>query len=408
MSQEINNREYRQKVIRDLLHQLHEGKSVEEVKAQFERAFTGVSATEISEAEQALIDGGLEVKEVQRLCDVHAAVFKGSIEDIHRQEDLSKIPGHPVHTLLAENRAVQTLIETQIRPALVSGASVQTLSDLLVKLQSVGVHYSKKENLLFPYLEKRGITAPPKVMWGVDDEIRAIVKSALTLTSFGTTSRESLNLSIEEALNKIEDMVFKEENILIPMLLDNLDAQQWQSIAEQSDQIGYCLIDPPAPFRQSAAEVKAAVQAEALPSAPDVSAAVGDVVLQTGALSIKELTAMLNTMPVDITFVDKDDTVAYFSEAKERIFPRTKSIIGRKVVNCHPPASVHIVEGIVRDLKSGKKDHEDFWIKMKDATVYIRYFAVRDDAGEFLGTLEVTQNIAPIQAITGEKRLVSV
>lgn len=407
MSQEINNREYRQKVIRDLLQQLHEGKSVDEVKAQFERAFTGVSASEISEAEQALIDGGLEVKEVQWLCDVHAAVFKGSIEDIHRQEDPSKTPGHPVHTLLAENRAIQTLIETQIRPALQSGAAMETLSDLLLKLQSVGIHYSKKENLLFPYLEKRGITAPPKVMWGVDDEIRSLVKSALTLTSFGTTSRESLNAGIEEALSKIEDMIFKEENILIPMLLDNLDAQQWQSIAEQSDQIGYCLIAPPEPFKLPAAEVKAAAQAEALPSASDVSAAAGDVVLPTGALSIKELTAMLNTMPVDITFVDKDDTVAYFSEAKERIFPRTKSVIGRKVVNCHPPASVHIVEGIIRDLKSGKKDHEDFWIRMKDATIYIRYFAVRDDAGEFLGTLEVTQNIASIQAITGEKRLVS-
>ena len=120
-----------------------------------------------------------------------------------------------------------------------------------------------------------------------------------------------------------------------------------------------------------------------------------------------ELSHLLDTLPIDITFVGADDTVRYFSQGSERVFPRTKAIIGRNVKNCHPPASVHIVEGIIADFKSGKKDHEDFWIKLGDKFVYIRYFAVRDEAGSYLGVLEVTQDIAPIQAIEGEKRLVS-
>jgi len=124
-------------------------------------------------------------------------------------------------------------------------------------------------------------------------------------------------------------------------------------------------------------------------------------------LKSEEVIHMLNTLPLDITFGEKNDTVKYFSQGKERIFHRTKAVIGRNVANCHPPASVHVVQKIVEDFKSGAKDHEDFWIKMGDKYVLIRYFAVRSDTGEYLGTLEVTQDIKPLQEITGEKRLLS-
>ncbi|HOO26722.1 MAG TPA: PAS domain-containing protein, partial [Clostridiales bacterium] len=130
------------------------------------------------------------------------------------------------------------------------------------------------------------------------------------------------------------------------------------------------------------------------------------IVLPTGEFALNELEQVLNHLPFDITFVDKNDVVKYFSQGKDRIFVRTKAVIGRNVSKCHPPASVHVVENIVADFKSGKKDHEDFWINMGDTYVYIRYFAVRDEAGEYLGVVEVTQDIKPIQAITGEKRLV--
>ncbi len=399
MSKEINNREYRKKVIKDLLHKLHKGQTVDEVKQEFDDAFSGVSAAEISEAEQALITEGVPVSEVQRLCDVHAAVFKGSIEEIHAAPtDPSQSPGHPAHTLKEENRAVERLIAERVRPAMQAFADGSQPADELLEaitaLQQIDRHYLRKENLLFPYMEKYGITAPPKVMWGVDDEIRGLVKEAAALASSGD---RAVSEKLTEALTRIEEMIFKEENILLPMLQETLTLQEWKSIADESSDLGYCLIDEPPVWQPGEAD---APQAPAKPEGNAVS-------LSTGFLTPKELTHLLNALPMDITFVGKDDTVRYFSQGAERVFPRTRAIIGRKVANCHPPASVHIVEGIVADLKSGKKSHEDFWIKMGDKYILIRYFAVRDENGEFLGVLEVTQDIAPIQQITGEKRLVS-
>lgn len=176
MSAEINNREYRQQVLKELISQLHDGKSVDEVKERFAEVFGNVSAEEIAQAEQALILGGLPVGEVQRLCDVHAAVFKGSIEEIHRPSDPAKISGHPINTLWRENRALEALIQ-DLQSKLSSEAGTQSeLKDGLAGLMEIDRHYSKKENLLFPYLERYGITAPPKVMWGVDDEIRDELK----------------------------------------------------------------------------------------------------------------------------------------------------------------------------------------------------------------------------------------
>jgi len=400
MSQEINNREKRKQAIKDTLRLLHEGKSVEEVQGIFRNAFDGVEASEISAAEQALINEGLPVAEVQRLCDVHSAVFKGSIEEIHAPSDVSKIPGHPAHTLKAENAAITDHMNERIRPLLASVQAGKLASQALLPeigvLLAIDLHYSRKENLLFPYLEQHGITAPPKVMWGVDDEIRALLKDAAKLAAQGSAETGA---KLTEALTRVEEMIFKEENILIPMLIDTLSAEEWSSVAAESGEIGYCMIETPPVWR-----AKAAPAAETPAPAAPVN---GSVQLPTGFLSVPELSRLLDTLPIDITFVGVDDTVRYFSQGSERVFPRTKAIIGRNVKNCHPPASVHIVEGIIADFKSGKKDHEDFWIKLGDKFVYIRYFAVRDEAGSYLGVLEVTQDIAPIQAIEGEKRLVS-
>ena len=399
MSQEINNREYRKHVIKDLLRKLHEGQTVDDVKQEFDEAFSGVSASEISEAEQALISEGLPVQEVQRLCDVHAAVFKGSIEAIHASADASQVPGHPAHTLKEENRALERLIAEGIQPALQGFLAGKLPAAQLAReievLKQIDKHYLRKENLFFPYMEQYGITAPPKVMWGVDDEIRALIKEASALAGAGD---QGVGEKLEEALTRVEEMIFKEDNILLPMLLETLTQQEWKNIADESAELGYCLIDAPAPWQPTAA-----ADAVTPPTTPER----GDITLPTGFLSTTELTHLLNTLPVDITFVGKDDTVRYFSQGAERVFPRTKAIIGREVANCHPPASVHIVEGIVADLRSGKKDHEDFWIKMGDKYIYIRYFAVRDEQGEYLGVLEVTQDIAAIQRLDGEKRLVS-
>jgi DUF438 domain-containing protein len=392
VSGEINNREYRQKVIRELIRDLHDGKSVDEVKGRFEAAFDGVSAQEIAQAEQALIAGGLPVTEVQRLCDVHAAVFKGSIEEIHASGP-ADIPGHPANTLKLENHAIEVLAG-EVRQQLIfpSGKLVEKLR----KLGEIDRHYLKKENLFFPYMEQYGITAPPKVMWGVDDEIREKLRAVLKEAEAGDAP--GLREKVEAVLGSIQEMVFKEENIMLPMLLENLTQDEWKRIADDAQEFGFCLIDPPPEWVPSAGQAQVPRQE---------AAASGAVVLPTGALAKEELIGLLNTLPFDVTFVGKDDTVRYFSENAERIFPRTRTVIGRKVSNCHPPASVHIVEQLVEDLRSGRKDHEDFWIKMGGKYVLIRYFAVRSGSGEYLGVLEVTQDIGPIQTIHGEKRLVS-
>ena len=247
-------------------------------------------------------------------------------------------------------------------------------------------------------MEKYGITAPPKVMWGVDDEIKNQIKDVIELLENKIKLIEILPI-IEEMLEKVSEMIFKEENIMIPLLIEQLTEKEWKIIERDSAEIGF-MIDN-VPVWNPTAFQKQVKENDKL------SHEAGLIKLPSGEFKLEELTAMLNTLPFDITFVNKEDEVKYFSEGIERAFPRTRSIIGRNVSNCHPPASVHIVEKIVDDFKSGNKDQEDFWIRMSKKYILIRYYAIRDDKGEYLGALEVTQDIKSIQKITGEKRLLS-
>lgn len=404
MSEMINNREYRQKVLKELIMELHAGKDVNEVRDRFAKLIEGISPSEISEMEQALIMEGMPITEVQRLCDVHAAVFKGSIEEIHHPEE---IPGHPVHTFMLENREIEKLINQSLKPSIENFKRDDSKENIIKLLEDVNLlwdidkHYSRKENLMFPYLEKYGITAPPKVMWGVDDEIRDGLKEVRRHLTDYKGNREEASAKLEETINKALEMVFKEESILFPMALDTLIEDEWINIMNESDEIGYCLTGPKGRWKPERANVE-----------PKGGEKLGDenskgyIKFETGILSAKEINGMFNNMPFDLTFIDKDDLVKYFTMGKERIFARTKAVIGRTVQNCHPPASVHVVEGILQDFKAGKKDHEDFWIKMGNLYVFIRYFAVRDEDGTYIGTMEVTQNIQPIKDLEGEKRLV--
>ncbi len=409
MSELINNGDLRRKRLETLIRRLHDGATVDEVKADFERDFGHVSVGEIAAMEQTLIREGLPVEEIQRLCDVHAAVFKGSIEEIHRPQDPAAVPGHPLHTLRRENEALETLIANRVRPHLDdyidtrSQSALMALREDLAALAQIDLHYSKKENLLFPFLEQYGITAPPKVMWGVDDEIRAALREIRSSLDSLEDRRSVLRDKLDALLIQIDEMIFKEENILFPMLLETLKPGDWAVVASGIGEIGYFLIEG-APEWQPAEMPGDHPAAAAKASPGDID---GVVRLPSGRLQLDELTRLLDTLPFDITFVGADDTVKYFSQGNDRIFTRTLSVLGRAVANCHPPASVHIVEKIVDDFKSGRKDHEDFWIRMGERYVYIRYFAVRSQAGTYLGTLEVTQDIAPILEIEGEKRLMS-
>lgn len=408
MSELINNREYRKQVLKELIGELHKGKTIDEVKPRFEELIEGgVTTAEITEMEAALVAEGLPVEEIQRLCDVHAAVFKGSIEDIHKSANPAEIPGHPVNIFFLENRVIEDLIVTiEDNLALFksedSKAVVKNLKENFDKLWEIDKHYARKENLLFPYLEKYGISTPPKVMWGVDDDIRDDIKAVMNLLKDYSGNKEEVIEKAEYALERVNEMIFKEESILFPLAIDTLSEDEWLQVHKSSKEIGYTLIKPRAKWVPARVDVEEKAREEGEEPSND-----GYVDFDAGIMTPEEINAVLNTIPIDLTFVDKDGIVKWFSMGKERIFARPKTVLGRRVENCHPPASVHVVEKIVEDLKSGKKDHEDFWIRMGERFVYIRYFAVRDKKGKFLGVLEVTQDIKPIQEITGEKRLLS-
>ncbi|MBV1710238.1 MAG: DUF438 domain-containing protein [Erysipelothrix sp.] len=390
MSEIINNR---QEKLKELILKLHEGANLEEVKAEFKEHFEKVSTAEISALERALVEEGMAPTEIQRLCDVHASLFEGSIEQIHQTSKPEHTPGHPVYTFRLENIKIKKLIEREIMPLLETEFVREDLSTLIGRLLEIDKHYARKENVVFPYMEKHGITAPPKVMWGVDDEIRNDLKALLRFSQKWTN--EELITNTHAAIKKVLDMISKEENILFPMILDTFSEAEWATIFAQSKEFETSwVVNPPAYLPQLVIIEK---------KEPIIQS--GSVPLSAGSLTYEETNAIFNTVPFDMTFVGADDKVKFFTQGKERVFSRPLSVIGREVKNCHPPQSVHIVEKIVDDLRFGKKDHEDFWINFKGMFVHIRYYAVRNEKGEYLGTLEVTQDIAPIQALTGEKRL---
>ncbi|WFA08118.1 DUF438 domain-containing protein [Tissierella sp. Yu-01] len=402
MSELINNREHRQEILKEVIRELHAGKSVEEVKEKFAAVIEGVSPLEISQMEVALVKEGLPIEEIQHLCNVHAEVFKGTLEEIHHPE---QVPGHPVHTFKRENEALNKLMDEDIKKALDDFKAEDSQENIIKLIENINLlwdidkHYSRKENLIFPYLEKYEITSPPKVMWGVDDDIRAMIKDAkLSLTNYQGNKDEVVK-KIEDAAKEVKEMIFKEESILFPMALETLTEDEWISIYMDSDEIGYTLVAPEKSWELKRVNLEKKEEKQGLTEG-------GFIKFETGILSTKELNLILNNIPGDFTFVDKDNIVKYFSNSKDRIFARTKAVIGRTVENCHPPASVNVVENLVNDFKSGKKDSESFWINKGDLFVLIQYFAIRDENGEFIGTLEFSQEVSHIRALTGEKRLV--
>lgn len=410
MSEALNNREQdgleateRQQMLKEIIKELHDGKSVDEVKAKFEEAVGSISVGEISKMEQALMEEeGIPVSEVQRLCSVHTEVFKGSIEEIHGFEDKFQEKGHPVHTFMLENKAIDRHVNFSLSLHLdqfkrdPSSENVEKLKNDLTRLLEIDKHYSRKENLLFPYLEKYGIFGPTQVMWGVDDRIRDSIKDALKRLTDGNWKKEAVEEAVQYIIDEVTEMIFKEENILFPMALEHLTEDEWFKIENESSVIGYTFIDRPEPWKPERVDLT-----NGKSYFED-----GMIKLDTGILTVKQLELIMHHLGIDITFIDENDVVRYFSLSKDPIFNRTKSAIGRNVHNCHPPKSVHLVDEILNSFKSGEKDMEEFWIHFRGKYVLIRYFAVRDEEGNYKGTLETKQDIKDIQQITGEKRLI--
>jgi DUF438 domain-containing protein len=377
----------RKRILKAILAELHKGLPLEEAKKKFLAEIGTVTSHEIFELEQSLLADGVPPEEIKKFCNVHAMLFDSSLEK--SMADPAD-PRHPVALFKAENAEIKRRVDSAraLLPSLKDGIGGDWVRNLIEELRAVIKHYERKEQLLFPYLEKAGFYGPSKVMWGKHDEVRGLLKKALA------ADKADFPLAAEALLEELDGMIFKEESILFPAALEKLKASDWAEIFRESAQAGYIFIEPPEGMD------------EALDIAQNTGSLSGAVVnLPSGNLSVTDLAALLNALPVDLTFVDADDTVKYFSEGKDRVFLRARSIIGRKVQNCHPPASLAAVEKILSGFKSGAKNSEEFWINMKGRVIHIRYFALRDPGGVYLGSLEVTQDITDIQKIKGEKRL---
>jgi DUF438 domain-containing protein len=391
--------------MKDIILKLHKGMSAEAAKDRFEAEIGNVTSTEIAEIEQSLIDDGLAPEEIKKFCNVHALIFQTALEQAAAADTSAS---HPVYLFKLENREIERLtgklkdVAADAKGGGDPAAVKAKLLPLLDQLKDIEVHFVRKEQLLFPYLEKAGFMGPSKVMWGKHNEIRDLMKASYAALGAART-RDDLTAYLDTHLNplvaEVEGMVFKEENILFPASLEKLEAAAWVEILKESDDIGYVFIKRPQETEHMVRELRAALVEEPVLKE-------GTLSLPTGTLGLNEVMGLLNTLPLDITFVDKNDNVKYFSDGKDRIFRRTKAIIGRNVQNCHPPQSLDAVNRILASFKDGTRDAYEFWITLQGRFVHIRYFAIRDADRTYLGTMEVTQDVTPIRALEGQKRLV--
>jgi hypothetical protein len=393
----------RLEVLKDIIRDLHAGIDIGVLRKRFADLIKDLGPTEIPEMEQKLIEEGMPESEVKRLCDVHVQVFKESLEG---QPPPGTIPGHPIHTFMAENRALESILtalekalgDLRTAPASVFPAVArEPLIRELKTLSEIEKHYLKKENQLFPLLEDRNVSGPSKVMWAIHDDIRAHLKEmAESIT--GTKREETLAMG-RQLLTEIRDMIYKEERILFPMTLETLDERDWARVKHGEEVVGYAWITPGTEWKPAFELGPEDLRMSRYSQADQA------LRLETGALTPELVNLVLKHLPLDISFVDENDEVRYYSDSAERIFSRSPAVIGRKVLNCHPPASVHIVEAILKAFKSGTKDVAEFWITSRGRFIHIRYFAVRDGNRSYKGCLEVSQDATDIRALQGQKRL---
>ena len=405
MSELIDNRARRIAALKDIIQHLHKGEAADAVRNQLREIVRQTDASEIMAMEQELISGGMPVEEVRSMCDLHSQVTCDVLVQLPAQP---LPPGHPVDTFRRENSAIKQVID-KIRSTIAQVAALEDSADCASRLfelrqasnelMDVDKHYQRKEHALFPFLEKHGITGPSKVMWAKDDDIRAWLKklneAAHNCQPVACDCKLVCSAFAQPALTALEEMIFKEENILLPMSQQTLTEIEWAEVWAASPKYGWCLIEPQQGYMPPQG---ADAKTPAVPSD-------GTIMMPTGHVTVEQLTSVLSTLPLDLTFVDADDRVAFFSEGPDRIFARSKAIIGRKVQHCHPPSSVDVVDRILDDFRAGRQHVAEFWIDFHGEFVHIRYFAVRDRQGKYLGTVELTQDIAPLRKLEGERRL---
>lgn len=391
----------RQQAILKILNFIQDGGELEEAKKMFQAAFDQVDVAEITAAERELIAQGLDPRKIQYLCNVHADVFKGNIKENKENSEFEK-PGHPVHTFKLENIVLKSLVNDALLPDLAKWekgdkGALSKLRQELKDLAKIHYHYARKETSMFPIMTKYGITAPPKVMWGVDDKIRKLIGQANLLISQKDINKVEVSKAIKETAHEVLEMIFKEEEIMLPMIDEVASEEDWSNVKNEEEQIGYTLIQKPMNWKP-----KEKPKNDGPLSIDKLSSLALN--FAEGSLNLEQLSAILDLLPFALTFIDENDKVAYFGGGAN-IFPHSKNAIGNSVYSCHLPESVPRVKKIFDDFHQGKKDKYEFWFKPRHMGryLYLQYFAVRKD-NKYLGCLEVAQDVTDIRNWKNEKK----
>jgi len=398
--------EDKKKTLKEIIKQMQDGVPPQEVKGKFKQVLESTSPEDIARIEQELVKEGIPKEELQRLCDVHLAVFGEQVQ----AHELELASGHPISILMEEHKILlehaerlQVLIGMieEACDSVYVGDTLTELQNLVKDFVDAEKHYLREENVLFPTMEKHGITEPPAIMWMEHNKIRETKRKLRDLVEkWNTMQFAEFKTELREVAKTLctllQSHFFKENNILFPAALQVVTIDEWEETREEFDEIGYRCFTPP----QAIVTMKTEKPKSVATSVP-----VSTLQLETGCLSKEEAEAVLDTLPLDISFIDKEDSVKYFNKADKRIFVRTRAVLGRKVQQCHPQKSIHIVNKIVEAFKAGKKDVAEFWITLDDHFVHIRFFAVRSKDGNYLGTVEVVQDVTDIKKLEGHKRL---
>lgn len=391
----------RQQAILKILNFIQDGGELEEAKKMFQAAFDQVDVAEITAAERELIAQGLDPRKIQYLCNVHADVFKGNIKENKKNSEFEK-PGHPVHTFKLENIVLKSLVNDALLPDLAKWekgdkGALSKVRQELKDLAKIHYHYARKETSMFPIMTKYGITAPPKVMWGVDDKIRKLIGQANLLINQKDIDQVEVSKAIKETAHEVLEMIFKEEEIMLPMIDEVASEEDWGNVKNEEEQIGYTLIQKPMNWKP-----KEKTKNDGPLSVDKLSSLALN--FAEGSLNLEQLSAILDLVPFALTFIDENDKVAYFGGGAN-IFPHSKNAIGNSVYSCHLPESIPRVKKIFDDFHQGKKDKYEFWFEPRHMGryLYLQYFAVRKD-NKYLGCLEVAQDVTDIRSWKNEKR----
>ncbi|MHA1821849.1 MAG: DUF438 domain-containing protein [Promethearchaeota archaeon] len=417
----------KKELIKELILALHNGGDIKTLRTKFKEEFGDISPLEISTIEQELMDSGeLTPDQVVKLCDLHVALYQDALDD-HRPPE--EIPGHPVNTYMKENDYARKLIE-KLRKEY-SEEGIKELSKIII-------HYTRLQNQLFPELERAGFGGPSQVMWSKQDEIKEAFKSV---------NKDNY----KDLLDKIEEQILKEEKVLYPTALEILGTVEWSRVRLGEEEIGYAWVKPGNEWAPVTPEMihkneikkpgseqnkqdqynkapnkkektllkennklnaqKSKVGENSMANNENVNrgtpGVLVDLLLETGRIPADLIDVILKTIPGDITIINENDEVIYYSNTDHRIFPRSPNIIGRKVQKCHPPKSVHVVEKIIAAFREGRKDLAEFWIQLNGKFILIKYYALRDKSGKYRGVMEFSQELSRERALEGEQRLLS-